>query len=268
MLCRLADEFGFKIGTFQHGLEVYKVADIVQEHVVPGGGASIFADWWAYKVEVQDAIPYAGPMQTEVGVLTSYNSDSDEMARRMNVEAAKAAKYSHGKLSDADALKFVTINPAKQLQIDKQVGSIETGKDADIAIWSGPPLSSMSRCERTFVDGREMFSLEKDAEARKANQTERARIIQKILALKDKPDAPGRGKRGDDSDSPNPEGGKPTDDDTLASDATFATAGRHSLLLNTYRAAEDARREYFLDLLRHNLDPRFHAAGECGCAGN
>ncbi len=265
MLCRIAEEFGFKIGTFQHGLEVYKVADVVKDHVYPGGGASLFADWWAYKVEVQDAIPYAGPMQTEVGVLTSYNSDSDEMARRLNVEAAKAAKYSHGRLTDADALKFITINPAKQLRIDKQVGSLEAGKDADIAIWSGPPLSSMSRCERTFVDGRELFSLEKDAEARKANQAERARIIQKILAGKG--DGPGRGKKGEGDDAPGPDAGKPTDEYADA-DGSTATSGRRSILLDAYRAADDARREYFLDLLRRGLDPRFHAAGECGCTGN
>ncbi len=173
MLCRIADEFNFKIGTFQHGLEVYKVADIVKTHVVPGGGASIFSDWWAYKVEVQDAIPYAGPLQTQVGVLTSYNSDSDEMARRMNVEAGKAAKYSGGRISEEEALKFVTINPAKQLMIDAKVGSLEVGKDADIAVWSGPPLSSLSRCERTFVDGRELFSLEKDGAMREKNRAER-----------------------------------------------------------------------------------------------
>ncbi|HMN39964.1 MAG TPA: amidohydrolase family protein [Phycisphaerales bacterium] len=267
MLCRIADEFGFKIGTFQHGLEVYKVADIVRDHIVPGGGASLFADWWAYKVEVQDAIPYAGPMQTEVGVLTSYNSDSDEMSRRLNVEAGKAAKYSHGHLTDADALKFVTINPARQLHIDDRVGSLEAGKDADLAIWSGPPLSSLSRCERTFVDGREMFSLEKDAQLRRANQSERARIIQKILASKG--DGPGRGKKGegDEPPAPGPDAGKPTDEYADAGDST-ATSGRRSILLDAYRAADDARREYFLDLLRRGLDPRFHAAGECGCNGN
>ncbi len=262
MLCRVAKDFGFTIGTFQHGLEVYKVADIVKEHAI---GASLFADWWAYKVEVQDAIPYAGPMQTEVGVLTSYNSDSDEMARRMNVEAGKAAKYSHGRLTDADALKFITINAAKQLKIDNTVGTIEVQKDADLAIWSGPPLSSLSRCERTFVDGREMFSLEKDAAARKANQAERARLIQKILAGNDKPDRPSRGKRPGESDDAKPDADKPTDE--LEFDAS-ATSGRRSILLDAYRAAEDARRDYFLDLLRRGLDPRFHSAGECGCNGN
>jgi hypothetical protein len=258
MLCRIADEFGFKIGTFQHGLEVYKVADIVKEHVGPGGGASLFADWWAYKVEVQDAIPYAGPMQTEVGVLTSYNSDSDEMARRLNVEAGKAAKYSHGHLSEEDALKFVTINPAKQLRIDDKVGSLEPGKDADIAIWSGPPLSSLSRCERTFVDGREMFSLEKDAELRTQNQSERARIIQKVLALKDK--GGDRGKK-DDDDKPGPDAGKPTEDD-------LASADRHSIMMQAWSQVDDLRREQFIDLLRRGLDPRFHTAGDCGCFGN
>jgi N-acetylglucosamine-6-phosphate deacetylase len=257
MLCRIADEFGFKIGTFQHGLEVYKVADVVKTHA---GGASLFADWWAYKVEVQDAIPYAGPLQTEVGVLTSYNSDSDEMARRLNVEAGKAAKYSHGHLSAEEALRFVTINPAKQLRIDDKVGSIEAGKDADIAIWSGPPLSSMSRCERTFVDGREMFSLEKDADLRKQNAAERARIIQKVLALKDK--GGDRAKKDGEGDGPGPDAGKPVDEDELAGN------DRRSILLQAYSQADDLRREQFLDLLRRGFDPRFHTAGDCGCYGN
>ena len=265
MLCRIADEFGFKIGTFQHGLEVYKVADVVKTHAI---GASLFADWWAYKVEVQDAIPYAGPLQTEVGVLTSYNSDSDELARRLNVEAGKAAKYSHGHISPEEALKFVTINPAKQLMIDKQVGSLEVGKDADVAVWSGPPLSSLSRCERTFVDGREMFSLEQDAAMRKKNDAERARIIQKVLASKDGP-GPGRGRRGEgDSESGNPDLGKPTQDDALGDEQAFATSGRRSLLLDMYSQQDDLRRERFLLLLQRGLDPRFHTAGQCGCEGN
>ncbi len=269
MLCRIADEFGFKIGTFQHGLEVYKVADVVKEHAI---GASLFADWWAYKVEVQDAIPYAGPLQTEVGVLTSYNSDSDELARRLNSEAGKAVKYSHGHITSEQALKFVTINPAKQLKIDKQVGSIEVGKDADIAVWSGPPLSSLSRCERTFVDGREMFSLEKDAAMREKNASERARIIQKVLASRDSgggPGAGGRGRRGEgEPDSTNPtDVGRPTDEvgDEIAE---ITLGGRHSLMLDLYRQADDLRRERFLDLLSRRLDPRFHTAGQCGCEGN
>jgi hypothetical protein len=183
------------------------------------------------------------------------------MARRLNVEAGKAAKYSHGHLSAEEALKFVTINPARQLHIDDKVGSLEPGKDADVAIWSGPPLSSMSRCERTFVDGREMFSLERDAELRKQNTSERARIIQKILAMKERGEGPGaHGKKGE-GDAPGPEGGRPTEGDLAASD-------RHSILMQAWSQADDLRRERFLDLLRRGLDPRFHTAGDCGCFGN
>lgn len=176
MLCRVAEEFGFKIGTFQHGLECYKVAEAVKEHAI---GASIFTDWWAFKVEVQDAIPYAGPMLHEAGVNVSFNSDSDELARRMNVEAAKAIKY--GNLDPQEAIKFVTINPAIQLGIEDRVGSIEPGKDADIVIWSGDPLSTMTRCERVFIDGREYFSLEQDKTHRQRIARERERLIQKLM---------------------------------------------------------------------------------------
>lgn len=181
MLCRIAEEFGFKIGTFQHGLETYKVAEIVKEHAI---GASIFSDWWAYKVEVTDAIPYAGPINHEVGLLTSFNSDSDDVARRMHVEAAKALKYARASdidMTEQEALAFVTTNPAIQLGIIDRVGTLEAGKDADIAIWSGSPLSSLSRCEATFVDGRKYFSLEDDQAHRQAINAERTRIIQMVL---------------------------------------------------------------------------------------
>lgn len=274
MLCRIADEFGFKIGTFQHGLEVYKVADEVKSHAI---GASIFSDWWAYKMEVQDAIAYAGPLQTEVGVLTSYNSDSDELARRLNVEAGKAVKYSHGKITPQEALKFVTLNPAKQLRIDDRVGSIEAGKDADIAVWSGPPTSSLSRCERTFVDGREEFSLERDASLRAAAGAERARIIQKILAQSITPrpgaGAGGRGGRPGRGDTDEKEPGSPdaeppaptelADADTIEREAR--SGGRRLMLMDMQRQAEDARREYYLWMYRRGFDTRFHDRGWCGC---
>lgn len=181
MLCRIAEEFNFKIGTFQHGLETYKVAEIVKEHAI---GTSIFSDWWAYKAEVQDAIPFAGPINHQVGLLTSYNSDSDDVARRMHVEAGKALKYA--KLSDIpmteqEALAFVTTNPAIQLGIIDRVGTLETGKDADLVVWTGHPLSSLSRPEMTFVDGRLMFSRELDQHLREKNNAERQRLIQTIL---------------------------------------------------------------------------------------
>jgi len=199
MLCRVAEEFGFKIGTFQHGLECYKVAETVREHAI---GASIFTDWWAYKVEVQDAIPYAGPILYEAGVNVSFNSDSDELARRMNVEAAKAVKY--GGLSPEEAIKFVTVNPAMQLAIEDRVGSLEAGKDADVVIWSGDPLSTMSRAERVYVDGREYFSLEQDRMHRERIASERERLIQKLMReqakLPEKKDEPEDANEGADTE--------------------------------------------------------------------
>jgi len=181
MLCRIAEDFGFKIGTFQHGLETYKVAEVVKEHAI---GASIFSDWWAYKVEVTDAIPFAGPINHEVGLLTSFNSDSDDVARRMHVEAGKALKYaklSGIEMSEQDALNFVTLNPAIQLGIADRVGSLEAGKDADLVVWTGHPLSSISRPEMTFVDGRLYFSRDLDQKLRVKNDAERQRLIQSIL---------------------------------------------------------------------------------------
>ena len=145
---------------------------------------------WAYKVEVQDAIPYAFPLMHRLGVLCSFNSDDTEMARRLNTEAAKAVKY--GGLKEEEALAFVTLNPAKQLRIDRYVGTLEVGKQADVAVWSGPPLSSLSRCVRTFVDGVERFSIEADQELRTRNNADRARVVQRLL--KDK--SPGAGGAG------------------------------------------------------------------------
>lgn len=265
MLCRVARDFGFKIGTFQHGLEVYKVADEVKAQAI---GASLFADWWTYKVEVQDAIPMAGPLQQEMGLTTSYNSDSDEMARRLNVEAGKAVKYSGGggtKMSPEEALKFVTLNPAKQLKIDDHVGTIEAGKDADIAVWSGPPLSSLSRCERTFVDGRELFSLELDARRRERNTHERARVIQKLLALSASAKIEGPPAAHEDMEpkTPGVDSKPPQGWETLSGHA----GARRSLLADLYMQAADRRREAYLDMLRRGLDPRFHGAGSCGCEG-
>jgi len=176
MLIRLADEFDFTIRTFEHGLEGYKVADIIAEH---GAGVSAFSDWWAYKFEVYDAIPYAGALMNDVGVLVSYNSDSNELARRMNLEAAKAVKY--GGVSDEEALKFVTLNPAKQLKIDHLVGSLEVSKDGDFVVWSGNPLSTYSKCEQTWIEGRKYFDIESDLIMQKQVLNERARLIQKII---------------------------------------------------------------------------------------
>lgn len=181
MLIRVAEDFGFTIGTFQHVLEGYKIAEALAQH---GAGASTFSDWWAYKFEVYDAIPYNGALMHNAGVVVSFNSDSGELARRMNLEAAKAVKY--GGISEEEALKFVTLNPAKQLRIDHRVGSLELGKDADFVIWSGNPLSTYTICEQTWIEGRKYFDREEDIEIRKQVLAERARLIQKVFAAKNK----------------------------------------------------------------------------------
>jgi imidazolonepropionase-like amidohydrolase len=152
MLIRLMEGFKVKIGTFQHVLEGYKVADEIARH---GAGASTFSDWWAYKFEVYDAIPFNGSLMHDRGVVVSFNSDSSELARRLYTEAAKAVKY--GGTSEAEALKFVTLNPAKQLHIDQRVGSLEPGKDADFAIWSKAPLDSETVCLQTWIEGKKYF---------------------------------------------------------------------------------------------------------------
>jgi imidazolonepropionase-like amidohydrolase len=185
MLLRVSDDFGFTIGTLQHVLEGYKVADEIAKRSV---GASLFSDWWAYKYEVVDAIPYAGKLMHDAGVLVTYNSDSNEMARRMNLEAAKAVKY--GGVSKTDALNFVTLNAAKQLRIDKRVGSLEPGKDADFVIWSGDPLSAYSRCEQTWIDGRRFFELQEDAAMNADINAKKAELIQKALKSKKKGSGP------------------------------------------------------------------------------
>lgn len=155
MLLRVAEEMHFKIATLQHGLEAYKVADQIAAH---GAGVSTFSDWWAYKLEVRDAIPYNGPLLKERGVTVSYNSDSDELARRLLGEAAKAVRY--GDLKEQESLDFLTLNPARQLKISDRVGSLEIGKDGDCALWSGPPFAPNSRCLRTWVDGTQVFERE------------------------------------------------------------------------------------------------------------
>ena len=175
MLIRLADEFGFKIATFQHVLEGYKVADEIAKH---GAGGSTFTDWWGYKLEAIDAIPWNGALMTERGVTVSFNSDDNELARRMNVEAAKAIRW--GNMSPAEALKMVTINPAKQLHIDKLTGSLEPGKDADIVLWTGDPLSPLSMPEKTFVDGNLLFDRAADLAARKELEAEKTRLMKEL----------------------------------------------------------------------------------------
>jgi N-acetylglucosamine-6-phosphate deacetylase len=256
MLARIAQEFGFKIGTYQHILEGYKVAEFVRDF---SGGGSAFADWWGYKVEVQDAIPQAGPIMHEQGVTVSYNSDSDEMARRMNVEASKARKYARlpdgsYTLTPEEALKFVTLNPAKQLRIDSRVGSLEAGKDADLVIWSGPPMSSLSRCEQTWVDGKLAFSLERDAELRKVNASERQRLIAKLLSDPNK--KPKAKEAPKPAETPAPEAKPET-----KPDATKPP----SLIARMLDEGRIRRREMYMELLRRGIDPTGSRAGVCGC---
>lgn len=173
MLINIADEFGFKIRTFQHVLEGYKVAKEIARH---GAGASIFADNWAYKIEAYDAIPYNAAIMTRAGVVVSMNSDSDERARRLNIEAAKAMRY--GGLTEEQSLKLITLNPAIQLGIQDRVGSLEVGKDADLAIWNGHPLSVYSRVDTTFIDGDIFFDRQQDLARRPELQKERVQLEQ------------------------------------------------------------------------------------------
>lgn len=173
---RMAERFGFKINTFTHILEGYKVADKMKIH---GANASTFSDWWAYKMEVQDAIPYNAGIMHAVGLNVAINSDDAEMARRLNQEAAKSVKYT--KMSEEDALKMVTLNPAVMLHIDKSVGSIKTGKDADLVLWSDNPLSIYAKALVTMVDGIVYFDRERDKQLRVQVAAERNRIIQKML---------------------------------------------------------------------------------------
>lgn len=179
MLMHVADSMGFTVNTFTHILEGYKVADKLKAH---GAGASTFSDWWAYKYEVKDAIPYNASLLNEMGIVTAINSDDAEMGRRLNQEAAKVIKY--GGISEEDALKMVTINPAKLLHIDNKVGSIVIGKDADIVLWSDNPLSIYAKVEKTIIDGIVYFDAEKDIQKRKLIEEERSRIISKMIKAK------------------------------------------------------------------------------------
>ena len=181
MLMKVADSLGFKINTFTHILEGYKVADKMKAR---GINASTFSDWWAYKMEVAEAIPYNGKIMHNIGITTAFNSDDAEMARRLNQEAGKSVLY--GNVPEEDALKFVTLNPAKMMHIDNRVGSLKAGKDADVVIWSANPLSIYAKAEKTFVDGIAYWDIDKDVQVRATQATEKARIAQKMLDSKSK----------------------------------------------------------------------------------
>jgi imidazolonepropionase-like amidohydrolase len=181
-LLRLAEEFNFKIATFQHVLEGYKVADEIAKH---GAGASTFSDWWAYKVEAYDAIPYNAALMTNRGVTVSINSDSGEEMRHLNQEAAKAVKW--GGLSETEALKLVTLNPAIQLGVADRVGSIEVGKDADLVIYTNHPLSTYSVVEQTLIDGQVYFDRQVDLSRRKALEDEKKALMEKERGQGERP---------------------------------------------------------------------------------
>jgi len=174
MLLRVAREFGFKVRTFQHVLEGYKVAD---EIAVSGAGGSTFSDWWAYKIEAYDAIPYNAALMQERGVVVSINSDSAEEARHLNQEAAKTMKY--GELSANEALKMITLNPAIQLGIDNRVGSIDVGKDADLVIYNHDPLSVYAVAQKTLIDGQVYFDRERELASRPALEKEKQALLDK-----------------------------------------------------------------------------------------
>jgi imidazolonepropionase-like amidohydrolase len=186
MLIRVANEFGFKVRTFQHVLEGYKVAKEMAAH---GAGASTFSDWWSYKLEAYDAIPYNAALMTQKGVIVSINSDDAEEAQHLNQEAAKTMKY--GGLSHDDALKLVTINPAKQLGIDNRVGSIEVGKDADLVIYNHDPLSVYAVVQKSIIDGKVYFDRDTDIK----NRAEIAKEKQALLEKERQAGGAGRGGR-------------------------------------------------------------------------
>jgi hypothetical protein len=214
------------------------VADAIAKH---GAGASTFSDWWAYKMEVIDAIPYNGSLMTEVGCVVSFNSDSDELARRMNWEAAKAVRY--GGIAPAEALKFVTINPAKQLRIDNRTGSLKQGKDADFVIWSGDPLSTFSKCEQTWIEGAKYFDIEADTAMRVEVDRERQRLIQKILR------------------QANGEPAKPqAESETKPADSQ--PASRPGTLLARML---QKHQEWVDEQIRLGRDPDENLPGQCGC---
>jgi len=240
MLLRTAERFGFRVATLQHVLEGYKVAPEIAAH---GAGASSFSDWWAYKIEVMDAIPWNGAMLHRAGVLVSFNSDSDELARRMNMEAAKAVRY--GGLSPEEALKLVTLNPAKQLRVDHRVGSLEAGKDADFAIWNGEPLSAFTRCEQTWIDGVRRYSRSEESELHPKVVKARAELIAKATANTDAAGGgPGAGAGG---------GGR-------------GGRGGRGRPPNLLERMIEAREDYIWLRIARGLDPIPSKQGDCGCS--
>ncbi len=190
MLLRVADEFGFKIRTLQHVLEGYKVAKEIAAH---GAGASTFSDWWAYKMEALDAIPFNAAIMTKKGVVVSLNSDSAELMRHLNTEAAKTMKY--GGMTETEALSMITINPAKQLAIDNRVGSIEVGKDADLVIFDKHPLANFAKVQKVLIDGNLYFDRDKDMSERTKRDAEKKSLIEKEKQQQQPAQRPGGNRR-------------------------------------------------------------------------
>ena len=204
-----------------------------------------------YKVEVMDAIPYAGPLQTEAGVMTSYNSDSDELARRMNTEAAKAVKYARpgSGLTEHDALMFVTANPAVQIGAGS-TGRLEESLDADFVVWTDHPLSTRAKADRVYIDGAEYYSIEQDAIARKTIARERQRLIQKIVA--------NPRKNGDKGESPEEGTEAPPMVDSPPPDELALSEG-------LFRGVGADRRGVMMDWMRAGFHPDDMRPGDCGC---
>jgi imidazolonepropionase-like amidohydrolase len=176
MLMKVAEKFNFNINTFTHILEGYKVADKMKAH---GVGGSTFSDWWAYKYEVNDAIPFNAAIMHNAGITVAINSDDREMSRRLNQEAAKTIKY--GGMTELEAWNMVTINPAKLLHLDADVGSIKVGKDADVVLWTGHPMSIYSKAETTIIDGTVYFDLAQDLAQRKVVKKERSLLMNLMM---------------------------------------------------------------------------------------
>lgn len=189
MLIRVADDYGFKIRTFQHVLEGYKVAKEIAAH---NAGGSTFSDWWDYKMEAVDAIPFNATLMTRKGVVVSLNSDDAELMRHLNTEAGKAMKY--GGATETEALAMVTLNPAKQLGIDNRVGSIDVGKDADLVIYDKYPLSDFAKVQKVLIDGSVYFDRDKEVSDLGAKAAEKQKLVDKLKQQQQQNG--GRGGRG------------------------------------------------------------------------
>jgi imidazolonepropionase-like amidohydrolase len=189
MLIRVADDYGFKIRTFQHVLEGYKVAKEIAAH---NAGGSTFSDWWDYKMEAVDAIPFNATLMTRKGVVVSLNSDDAELMRHLNTEAGKAMKY--GGATETEALAMVTLNPAKQLGIDNRVGSIDIGKDADLVIYDKYPLSDFAKVQKVLIDGSVYFDRDKEVSGQAAKAADKQKLVDKLK--QQQPQNGGRGGRG------------------------------------------------------------------------